>query len=74
MLDVAISSSQARARARLHLRRAAGLALVWVFVLGNAAGIFWLWAHGGNLHPKNTGEALTSVARITGLLSAYMAL
>ena len=74
MIDVAFSSSQARARARLHLRRAAGLALVWVFVLGNAAGIFWLWAHGGNLHPKNTGEALTSVARITGLLSAYMAL
>jgi predicted ferric reductase len=59
---------------RRSVRRAAGLALVWLFVLGNASAIFWLWAHGGNLHAKTTGEALTSVARITGLLSAYLAL
>jgi predicted ferric reductase len=60
--------------ARAQSRRALGLAVVWAIVLGNAAVIVWLWVHGGNLHNKTTGEALTSVARITGLLSAYMAL
>jgi predicted ferric reductase len=54
--------------------RAAGLALVWAVVLGNAAAIVWLWIHGGNLTDKTTGDMLTSVARITGLLSAYLAL
>jgi len=47
---------------------------VWIFVVGNAAGIVWLWAHGGNLSPKTTGDVLTSIGRITGLLSAYLAL
>src|SRR5207237_4561668 len=55
-------------------RRALGLALGWRLVLGNAAAIVFLWVHGGNLHNQTTGEALTSVARITGLLSAYLAL
>jgi predicted ferric reductase len=68
------AASSAQSRPRTHARRTAGLALVWAVVLGNAAAIFWLWAHGGNLSNKTTGEALTSVARITGLLSAYMAL
>jgi len=76
MSEVAIEQGAAEAHAlrRPHARRAAGLAVVWTFVLGNAAAIFWLWAHGGNLDGKTTGEALTSVARITGLLSAYTAL
>ena len=76
MSEVAIAraASEAPSRRRTHVRRVVGLTLVWTFVLGNAAGIFWLWAHGGNLSTKTTGEALTSVARITGLLSAYMAL
>ncbi|MBV8066243.1 MAG: ferredoxin reductase family protein [Actinobacteria bacterium] len=52
----------------------AGLGAVWIFVVGNAAGIVWLWAHGGNLSPKTTGDVLTSIGRITGLLSAYLAL
>ena len=73
MTEVAIAGA-GRAAARPRLERAVGLALVWTFVLGNAAGIVWLWAHGGNLHATTTGEALTSVARITGLLGAYMAL
>ena len=72
--DVAISRASPRTRTRSHVRRTVGLALVWIVVLGNAAAIFWLWAHGGNLDNKTTGEALTSVARITGLLSAYLAL
>ncbi len=50
---------------------ASALALV---ALGNAAVIVWLWVHGGNLHPRDTGELLTSLGRLTGLLSAYLAL
>jgi len=73
MTEVAFAGAT-RAAARPRLGRAVCLALVWTFVLGNAAGIVWLWANGGNLHPATTGEALTSVARITGLLGAYMAL
>ena len=55
-------------------RRTRGLVLVWAIVLANAVVIVWLWVHGNNLNVKTTGEALTSVARITGLLSAYLAL
>ena len=73
MTEVAIARAT-RAASRPRLNRAAGLALVWTIVLGNAGGIVWLWANGGNLHAATTGEALTSVARITGLLSAYLAL
>ncbi len=48
---------------------------VWTFLLGNAAGLVWLWWHGGNVTKVHTtGEALTSAARLTGLLSAYLAL
>ena len=71
--EVAIArATQVAARPRVG--RLAGLAVVWMLVLGNAGGIVWLWAHGGNLTTRSTGEVLTSVARITGLLSAYMAL
>jgi predicted ferric reductase len=48
---------------------------VWVFLVGNAAGLVWMWWHGGNVtRVHTTGEALTSAARITGLISAYLAL
>jgi predicted ferric reductase len=72
--DFALRRSASVSAARERNRRLAGLALVWALVLGNAAVIVFLWIHGGNLHNKTTGEALTSVARITGLLSAYLAL
>ena len=55
-------------------RRTVGLAVVWAILLANAGVIVWLWVHGGNLNDKTTGDVLTSVARITGLLSAYLAL
>ncbi len=55
-------------------RRAVGLVLVWAIVLANAGVIVWLWVHGGNLTDKTTGDLFTSIARITGLLSAYLAL
>jgi predicted ferric reductase len=54
-------------------RVAVAIGLGAIFV-GNAAVIVWLWVHGGNLHVKTTGDLLTSLARITGLLSAYLAL
>jgi predicted ferric reductase len=59
---------------RRAVQRALGLAVVWAIVLANAGVIVWLWVHGGNLTDKSTGDVLTSIARITGLLSAYLAL
>ena len=47
---------------------------VLAFLVANAAVIVWLWVHGGNLDVHTTGEWLTSLARLTGLLSAYLAL
>jgi predicted ferric reductase len=56
-------------------RRAAAVALLWTLVAGNAAALVWLWVHGGNVSDDlTTGELLTSIARITGLLGAYAAL
>src|SRR6478752_6263797 len=59
---------------RRHRGRAAGLVLVWAVVLGNTGAIVWLWVHGGNLTLRSSGDVLTSIARLTGLLSAYLAL
>ena len=50
------------------------VAFVWAVALGNAVLIVWLWIHGGNLDVHTTGDLLTSIARITGLLGAYLAL
>jgi predicted ferric reductase len=56
-------------------QRRALAAAAWVILLGNTAVIVWLWWHGGNVTGVHgAGEALTSVARITGLLAAYTAL
>ena len=50
-------------------------AALWAFVAGNAALMVWFWVHGGNVSDDlSTGELLTSLARITGLLGAYSAL
>ena len=59
---------------RLARRRRATATAVWLVVATNAALICWLWVHGGNLHPNSTGDLLTSIARLTGLLGAYAAL
>jgi hypothetical protein len=58
-------------RRRLERARAAG---VLAFLAASAGVIVWLWVHGGNLDVHTTGEWLTSLARLTGLLSAYLAL
>lgn len=50
-----------------------GIALA--LLLGNAAGIVWLWYHGGNVtEVDDAAELVTSLARLTGLLAAYLAL
>jgi predicted ferric reductase len=54
--------------------RALTLAVVWIVVLGNAAGIVYLWAAAGNLDHGDAASVFTSIARITGLLCAYLAL
>lgn len=49
--------------------------VVSAIVLGNAAIIVWLWLRGGGISAVHgTGEAFTSVGRITGLLGAYLLL
>jgi predicted ferric reductase len=74
-----VSTSRALApaaspRARPLLGRLSA-ALIWLVLVGNAVAIVWLWYHGGNVtQVHSTGELLTSIARITGLLGAYLAL
>src|SRR5436190_558175 len=55
-------------------RRVAAGSLVWAVLIGNAVAIVWLWVHGGNLTGRSGGAVLPSIARITGLLAAYLAL
>jgi predicted ferric reductase len=59
---------------RRALRRRAIATLLAVFVVGNAVAITWLWVGGGNLHAHGSGDLLTSIGRLTGLLGAYLAL
>jgi len=67
-----------RERSRRRFRRSIALTLVWAFVLGNAAAIFYMWVNGGtntgDLSLENTRTIVLSLARITGLLGAYLAL
>src|SRR6266550_2834962 len=56
-------------------RRVMGGRAVLLVLLANAGLIVWLWVHGGNAAGlRDTGDVLTSLARITGLLGAYSAL
>ena len=62
-------------RRRHVARRALTAGLLWAVLAGNAAAIVYLWIHGGNVSEHlSTGELLTSLARITGLLASYAAL
>ena len=62
------------ARGHVAFRRRAAAAVVYAVAAANAGVIVWLWIHGGNLHPASTGDVLTGIGRLTGLLSAYLAL
>jgi predicted ferric reductase len=60
---------------RASARRLLTAAALWAIGGGNAALIVWLWVHGGNVSDvHSTGELLTSLGRLTGLLAAYLAL
>ncbi|MDX6427167.1 MAG: hypothetical protein QOD52_2572 [Gaiellaceae bacterium] len=77
MTEVALDQLHARAHARAwdRVRRNTAGTVVGLVILGNAAFITWLWVHGGNVTKVHTtGEILTSIARLTGLWSAYLAL
>ena len=64
-----------RARRRRRARAVALASAFWIVALGNVGAIVWLWVHGGNVTKvHSTGDLLTSGARLTGLLSAYLAL
>src|SRR2546421_1295947 len=69
-------SSAPAAGGRLRAaRRALTIGVLGAIVGGNTAVIVWLWIHGGNVSEHlTTGELLTSLARITGLLASYLAL
>jgi predicted ferric reductase len=69
-----MEATRQRGTLALPSRRTLSLVLVWVVVLGNAAGIVYLWAQGGNLEHGDAADVFTSIARITGLLCAYLAL
>ena len=50
-------------------------AVALALLIGNAAGIVWLWYANGNVtEVDDTAELVTSLARLTGLLAAYLAL
>ena len=66
--------SPAVGRQSSALRRHVAAAVVYAIVLANAGVIVGLWVRGGNLQPGSAGELFTSIGRITGLLSAYLAL
>jgi len=64
--------------ARTWRGRGYRVAVAWVIgaiVLVNAAVIVWLWLRGGGVSAVHgLGDLSTSVGRVTGLLSAYLAL
>jgi predicted ferric reductase len=74
MTDLVIPRGRTRAPAGSAVRRRAAAAVVGLLVVGNALLITWLWVHGGNLTIHSSGDLLTSIGRLTGLWSAYLAL
>jgi predicted ferric reductase len=68
-------SAQETPAAASRLRhRAAGIGVL-AFVVLNGLAVGWLWWHGGNATDvERTGDVLTSIGRLTGLESAYLAL
>src|SRR5437016_4389134 len=82
MTDARDSAYAIRSRAALvradvrpgRAHRLATAAALWALVLGNAAAMIWLWIHGGGVAKTDAADVLTSLGRLTGLLSAYLAL
>src|SRR5438874_4159848 len=79
MTDAGYALERTAARPRRRERAVSGRLLagsaIWVVLAGNVAAVVWLWVHGGNASDHlSTGELLTSLGRLTGLLAAYSAL
>jgi predicted ferric reductase len=77
MTDLALDRNPARSHARAGHRTRQNVAAtgVGLVIVANVAVITWLWVNGGNVTKVHTsGQILTSIARITGLWSAYLAL
>jgi predicted ferric reductase len=78
--QVGASSTLARAavrpsEARFVPGRAAVSVTVLGLLIGNAVVITWLWVGGGGISSvHSTGDAFTSIGRLTGLFAAYLAL
>jgi predicted ferric reductase len=74
-MTAAAALRTARTVPTVRVRRVAVAAVLWIVAAGNALAIVWLWLHGGGVTKvHSTGELLTSLGRITGLLGAYLAL
>jgi predicted ferric reductase len=57
------------------VRRRVVAAVALVLLLGNAAGIVWIWYQGGNVtEVDDAAELVTGLARLTGFFAAYLAL
>jgi predicted ferric reductase len=73
--DAAVIERDVSAPDAARLRRALAATVLLAIFVGNVVALGWLWWHGGNVTTVHTtGEALTSVARITGLEGAFLAL
>src|SRR5947209_11788069 len=60
---------------RLAAGRRGIAAALWLAFAANAAAVVWLWLNGGGVSAVHgTGDALTSVGRVTGLVGTYLAL
>src|SRR3954452_5078197 len=72
------ASVRAAGRAARRWRRGLGLVVVWLLVLGDAAAIVFMWVDAGrasgDLSADSTAQLALSLARITGLLGAFLAL
>ncbi len=74
LVDHAAGTTQMAPGRRRRYRTATAWALAAI-VVANAAAIIWLWLNGGGVSAVHgLGALSTSVGRLTGLLSAYLAL
>src|SRR6185312_13113064 len=77
-IEIAAESAKSIQRAlpaRQVLLRTLSAWIFWAILLVNAAAIVWLWVYGKNISGVHGwGDLWTSIGRLTGLLSAYLAL
>jgi predicted ferric reductase len=75
MSAVAATDSPPRGRLTAEPSRRWTAAVLWLVFTGNAAAVVWLWLHGGGITGvHSTGDLMTSLGRVTGLVGTYLAL